>query len=131
MSEHKLTKKGANAELNPRTLHYDFFGPPGTLFISIAAPFFSYAFHYACSEKAGGCPRSYFDLPSGFVESVQDVNWWKAQWDPEGVAIYFAWYAFTVLAWLILPGDWVEGLPTRTGELVKYKINGEHASMVI
>ncbi|PVF94654.1 putative ERG24-C-14 sterol reductase [Serendipita vermifera] len=123
MTEHKLTKKSDNAELNPRTTHYSFGGPLGTLFVTIAAPFFTFVFSYACSEKAGGCPRDWFALLPEFVETVQDVNWWKAQWDPEGVAIYFAWYAFTVLAWAILPGDWVEGLPTRTGERVKYKIN--------
>jgi Delta14-sterol reductase len=119
MSKHDV----ANV-LNPQTQHYEFLGPPGALFVSAVVPFLTFAFSFACSEKAGGCPSSYATLPSQLIETVQDVEWWKAQWDPEGFAVYFGWYAFCILSWVILPGDWVEGLPTRTGQKIKYKING-------
>jgi hypothetical protein len=112
--------------LNPRTEYYAFLGPPGTFFISIAVVFFTYVFSYACSEKAGGCPRSYYELPSLFVDTVTDPEWWKAQWDFEGFMVYFGWYVFTIVCWAVLPGDWAEGLPTRTGERIKYKINGPY-----
>lgn len=110
--------------LNPRTTSYEFLGPPGTFLISTLVPFFTYVFAYGCSETAGGCPRSFYELPTSFMQTVTDVDWWKAQWDPHGFAAYFAWYAFTVVAWAVLPGEWVEGLPLRTGQKLKYKING-------
>lgn len=124
MSKHEVAKTNGVHTLNPRTQHYEFLGVPGALLISTLTPFLSFAFSYACSERAGGCPKSYSALPAQFIESVQDVEWWKAQWDQEGFLVYFGWYAFCVLSWAILPGDWVEGLPTRTGQKIKYKING-------
>ena len=39
--------------------------------------------------------------------------------------MYFAWYAFCVVSWQVLPGDWVEGVTLRTGDKIQYKINGE------
>ena len=38
--------------------------------------------------------------------------------------MYLGWYAFCVIAWLVLPGDWVEGTLMRNGKKMKYKING-------
>jgi delta14-sterol reductase len=124
MSKHEIAKTNDVHALNPRTLHYEFLGPPGALLVSTLTPFIAFTFSFACSEKAGGCPSSYSTLPAQLLETVQDVEWWKAQWDPEGFAVYFGWYAFCILSWAILPGDWVEGLPTRTGQKIKYKING-------
>ncbi|CAG7852191.1 Delta(14)-sterol reductase; AltName: Full=C-14 sterol reductase; AltName: Full=Sterol C14-reductase [Serendipita indica DSM 11827] len=121
-SAHKSTKDPASA-LNPRTTSYEFFGPPGALVVSIVAPLLTFGLSYGCSEKAGGCPGSWLQLPSDFAHAVADPEWWKAQWDPQGFVAYFAWYAFVVIAWAILPGEWVEGLPLRTGERLQYKIN--------
>lgn len=126
---HTMPAKQPSTPLNPRTTSYEFLGPPGAAFVSTIVPILSYALFYGCSERAGGCPRSYYELPEQFYLAVKDVNWWKSQWDPQGVLIYFAWYAYVVLAWFIVPGDWVEGLATRTGQKVKYKINGEFLSL--
>jgi delta14-sterol reductase len=38
--------------------------------------------------------------------------------------MYFAWYAFCVFSWKVLPGDWIEGVTLRSGGKIKYKING-------
>lgn len=119
------TTSHETSELNPRTQHYEFLGPPGAFLVSTITPFLTFAFTFACSEKAGGCPRSWLELPTAFLESVKDVDWWKAQWDPVGFGAYWAWYVFTVVAWFVLPGDWVDGMPLRTGGRLRYKINGE------
>lgn len=119
------------AVLAPRTTSYEFFGPPGAFLVSTGTPFLCYAIAYACSEKQGGCPLSWSALPSLLVESVSDPEWWKAQWDLEGVLVYFGWYTFCIITWWLLPGDWIEGLPLRTGERVKYKINGAPHSIFL
>jgi hypothetical protein len=116
--------KSSSDKVNPPTTSYEFLGPPGAFLVSTLTPFLAFAFTFCCSEKAGGCPRSWLDLPGAFVEAVSDLEWWKAQWDPVGFGAYWAWYLFVVVAWFVLPGDWVEGMPLRTGGRLKYKING-------
>lgn len=124
MSVTKHSNGASSATLNPRTTSYEFLGVPGAFLISTVTPFLAFAFTFACSESAGGCPRSWFEIPTAFAAAVSDLDWWKAQWDPVGFQIYWAWYAFTVVAWFVVPGDWVEGLTTRAGHKLKYKING-------
>lgn len=110
------------ADLNPRSTHYEFFGPPGAFAISIGVPATAYALYFGCSEQTGGCyPPIDTDL---IVSSLSDLNWWKSLWDTEAAIAYLGWYAFTVVAWAILPGDWVSGTTMRNGQTKQYKING-------
>ena len=110
--------------LNPRTKHYEFLGPLGTLFITLAVPATTYALYFACSETSGGCPPRLDSLWTSFVQSVNDKSWWLSLFDKEAGYAYLAWYAFCVVAWFILPGDWVEGTEMRNGKKKLYKING-------
>lgn len=113
------------AELNPRTNHYEFLGPPGALLISLGVPIMTYLLYFGCSEQSGGCPPPLDSIPVRVKSFFDDATWWKALWDSEAMLIYLAWYAFCVLAWLILPGEAVEGTKLRTGGTIKYKCNGE------
>lgn len=106
--------------LAPKTTHYEFGGPPGALFVSASVPFFTYALFYFCNPIVG-CgltpknPGLIFQaMGQGIVDSFKDYQGW---------AIYFGWYAFTVLCWAVLPGGSKEGLSLRTGEKLTYKIN--------
>ncbi|KAI5119289.1 hypothetical protein M0805_008068 [Coniferiporia weirii] len=123
MSSPSPSSKKSMAALNPRTTSYEFLGPPGALFVTVSVPFFTYALFFACSETSGGCPPPMSDMLDGFNKSVTDIHWWKGLWDTEASLMYLGWYAFCVVAWFVLPGDWVEGAPMRTGEKKKYKIN--------
>jgi delta14-sterol reductase len=109
--------------LNPRTTHYEFFGPPGALAVTLGVPFLTYALNLGCSERIGECPPPLKFIPEMLLASVSDLNWWKGLWDTQASLIYFGWYAFCVVAWKILPGDDVEGLELRSGGKKKYKIN--------
>lgn len=80
--------------------------------------------YFNCSEASGGCTPSIADLPFRFTAAVQDPSWWAGLWDTEATLVYLGWFAFTVIAWLALPGDWVEGTELRTGGKKLYKING-------
>jgi hypothetical protein len=112
------------SERNPKTTHYEFFGPPGAAFVSLTVPLTIYGLYFTCSEASGGCPPPLWSLPFNFVRSVRDLDWWASLFDGKATAAYFAWYAFTVLAWYILPGDWVEGPELRSGGRLSYKVNG-------
>nr|QXU63178.1 sterol C14 reductase [Phellinus igniarius] len=116
------SKEPANG-LNPRTTSYEFFGPPGALAVSLGVPFLVYALYFSCSESAGGCPPPFPVLLDRFTSAVTDLSWWKSLWDTEATLMYLAWYVYCVATWAILPGDWIEGIPLRTGGKKKYKIN--------
>jgi delta14-sterol reductase len=111
--------------LNPRTTSYEFLGPPGAFLITLGVPAVTYALHFGCSENSGGCPPP-LSTSTGdrIIQSLSDPNFWKGLWDTQATLIYFAWYAFCVVAWFVLPGDWVLGVKLRTGGRIKYKING-------
>ncbi|KAG8686279.1 erg24, C-14 sterol reductase, partial [Ceratobasidium sp. 395] len=109
--------------LNPRTTNYEFFGPPGAAVVSLGVPFALYALYFSCNEASGGCPPPVWALPFNFVRAVQDRGWWASLFDAKATVAYFGWYAFTVFAWAVLPGDWVEGVELRSGGRLSYKIN--------
>lgn len=113
-------------DLNPRTQGYEFFGPLGTLFITVAVPATTYALYFGCSEHSGGCPPP---LPLETIwptvkASLQDQEFWKSLWDKDAAVVYLAWYIYCVVCWFVLPGDWIEGTAIRDGTKKKYKING-------
>lgn len=109
--------------LNPRTKHYDFLGPPGALLITLATPFILYAIYFACNETSGGCPAPLPTLWPSLLTAVNSRDFWVSLFDLKAALAYLAWYAFCVVSWVILPGDWVKGLPMRNGQTKEYKIN--------
>lgn len=115
-----------SSTLNPRTTHYEFLGPPGALFVTVTVPLLSYALYFGCSEEFGGCPPPLATIPPLLSQALSTPSSWKALWDTQATLLYLAWYAFCIVAWYVLPGDWVEGVTLRTGEKKKYKINGAH-----
>ncbi|KIP08980.1 hypothetical protein PHLGIDRAFT_68417 [Phlebiopsis gigantea 11061_1 CR5-6] len=109
--------------MNPRTTSYEFLGPVGTLFITLAVPATTYALSFGCSEHSGGCPPLLATIWPSVKTSMQDPEWWKSLWDRDAALLYLAWYVYCVACWLLLPGDWVEGTTIRDGTKKKYKIN--------
>ena len=106
---------------NPTTTTYEFLGPIGAFIITFAVPTLTYAIYFTCSEQAGGCPPINLALPTN----------WSQLWDTEAFVYYLAWYSFCIIAWAILPGDWVNGVILRTGERKQYKINGTTSSLFV
>lgn len=112
------------AQLAPKSTSYEFGGPPGALFVTLSVPFFAYLLYFGCNERVGCAllpthPKLVFrQMGEGVLDSFKDTTAW---------AIYFGWYASTVLCWLVLPGKRVEGGELRTGGKLGYKMNGECA----
>jgi Delta14-sterol reductase len=112
--------------LNPQTKSFEFLGPPGAFFVSVTVPAVLYALYFACSEQSGGCPPllPLSTIPDAVLGAFANKSWWSSLWDTQATIALSSWYAFCVLAWAVLPGDWVDGVTLRTGEKKKYKING-------
>ncbi|KAG6865178.1 hypothetical protein C0991_004621 [Blastosporella zonata] len=117
-----MAKDAPSVDLAPRTTHYEFFGPPGALFVTLTVPAITYALYFGCSES-NGCNPSLSAIPDQIVASVTSPKWWASLWDTQASVYYLGWYAFTVVAWALLPGDWVQGTTLRTGGKQSYKLN--------
>jgi Delta14-sterol reductase len=102
----------------------EFFGPIGTSILVPVIPTVIYALYFACNDSSGGCPPPLAAIPFFSYRAVSSLTWWKGLWDTQAFLVYCAWMAFNVLAWAILPGDWVDGVELRDGTKQKYKING-------
>ncbi|KAK0532609.1 erg24, C-14 sterol reductase [Tilletia horrida] len=108
--------------INPKTEHTEFGGTPGALFVSTSVPFITYYLFYACNE-AVGCPLLPAQLDFSPIFTLLRQGVLDTLTDSTGWALYFGWYAFTVLAWAVLPGKWVPGTVLRNGDKLEYKIN--------
>lgn len=113
----------------PPSLSYEFGGPIGALGVTLAVPFFSYWLAFACTEDA--CPRwplpELLDWHAKGASAIfaGDRTWWSGMWSWEATAVYFGWYAWTVLCWAALPGKEVQGTVMRDGNTLTYRMNGE------
>ena len=110
--------------LNPKSSSYEFFGPPGAFAITLGVPVLAYVLFFTCNESSGGCPPPIQSLYPSLVQAVSDPAFWWKLWDPKAFSIYYSWYAFCLVAWAVLPGDWVQGIQLRNGKYQQYKING-------
>lgn len=118
--------KPTYAELNPKSIPDEFFGPIGTGIISVLVFIVSYGLYFACNERTGCAAPWYWDLRDydryahhvdAFVDKI---------FDGKALLVYLGWYAYCVAMWAIIPGKWVEGTLMRNGHKTLYKINGEY-----
>lgn len=109
-------------ELNPITKDLEFLGVPGAIGISVLVPYFSYFFALGCSE-AGCTPRPVKDFFLDGLAKYSSLDGILSLWDTQAAVVYFIFYAWCVLAWFILPGEWIEGEKMRNGQRLEYKLN--------
>ncbi|KNZ81777.1 Delta(14)-sterol reductase [Termitomyces sp. J132] len=62
---------------------------------------------------------------------MSDPDWWVSLWDTQAFLVYLAWYAYTVVAWFVLPGDWIQGTTLRTGGKKYYKLNAFPTALLV
>ena len=111
-----------SSPLNPKSTSYEFLGPPGAFLITVGVPILTYVLYFACNESS--CPPPLASLYPSLVEAVSDPAFWWKLWDSKAFTVYYVWYACCLVAWAVLPGDWVQGTQLRNGQYQQYKING-------
>jgi Delta14-sterol reductase len=111
------SKPKSQAELNPKTTEYEFFGPFGALFVSTVCPLLVFGLIFLCNDF--GCPpRNVSTWKYHLPRSIDEF------WDWKAVKWYFSFQIALVLLWFVLPGRWVQGRPLRDGTTLDYKCNG-------
>ena len=117
-----IMSNSKSSPLNPKSTSYEFLGPPGAFLITIGVPILTFVFYFTCNESS--CTPPLASLYPSLVEAVSDPAFWWKLWDPKAFTVYYIWYAFCLVAWAVLPGDWVQGTQLRNGQYQQYKING-------
>ena len=105
--------------LNPRTTHYEFFGPIGALTLGLGLPFVVLGLYVLCD--ADSCSLDPSTLTLDRLPSL------GALWHPLTFPIILCWVAFHALIYLSPLGFVAMGTRLRDGSHLKYKINGIHA----
>ncbi len=101
----------------------EFGGNLGATALTLFVPVVPFLLHKACEDY--GCAVS---IPIRNIVSG-DFSWadlWSAipATTPVAWAAFLIYLAFQVVLWWLLPGEKVKGLPTPTGNVLTYKING-------
>ena len=100
--------------VNPKTTHFEFFGPIGTFFLIFLLP--ATVLSLGLLVDSPIYPYSLNRLPSLIVEQMSAVR-------ATHVFFYLSWMAFQVFLYYFVPGKIVDGTVLRTGEKLKYKVN--------
>jgi delta14-sterol reductase len=117
------------AELNPRSSPSEFFGPIGTLAVTIFTPAITWALWFTCNETTG-CPPT---TRAGWQTVGDNLLDWPSSagkwWDWKAAGVFMGFYLYLVICWAVLPGDKVQGTLLRDGTKKTYTMNGEHGSV--
>ena len=105
--------------------HWEFGGPIGGLGIMVGLPTVMYFLLFSCGslkkEGASYCVSGPLALPELTELDIPPLHEW---WSLEAAAVFLGWFAFQVALERLLPGDVAEGVKLKTGERLKYRLNG-------
>lgn len=108
----------AGAPLNPRTTHFEFGGPLGALAVVVFLPVLVFVL-------AIGCDSTYCLGPDGLTGLIERFPMLaRKAVSAEAMVVILCWIGLQIALAIALPGPWVDGTKLRTGETLKYKING-------
>lgn len=119
----------------------EFGGPIGASLISFGLPIGCYAFAFLCNDVSG-CPAPSLLSPSKLFENgvgnalnvlAKEVGWpgFGGLINVEAVLGTFAWYAISLLLYVLLPAEEVDGTELRSGGRLRYRFNGmQHSTPV-
>jgi len=133
-------KKSTNATPAEEPHGYEFGGPIGAALISFGLPIGCYAFAFLCNDVSG-CPApsllspSKLFTPPSFSSQTpwehalgtlaHEVGWpgFSGLISIEAVLGTLAWYALSLLLYVLLPAQEMEGTELRSGGRLKYRMN--------
>ncbi|RMY05213.1 hypothetical protein D0868_06530 [Hortaea werneckii] len=143
-------KKASSATTSAQTEKphgYEFGGPIGALFISLGLPIACYAFAFLCNDVSG-CPAPSLLSPTklftppilsrqaGWQHALDvlkvEVGWpgFAGLLSLEATLGALAWYGLSLLLYVLLPANEVEGTELRSGGKLIYRMNSFSSALV-
>ncbi len=104
--------------MNPKTTHYEFFGPPGAGFLCVSLPLTILGLFVLCS------PDDCSIRLDPALPSLREL------WHPIAIGVVVLWCIFQAFIYLLPLGKTVQGTMLRNGTRLKYNINGLHAFVI-
>ncbi|KXT08648.1 hypothetical protein AC579_9413 [Pseudocercospora musae] len=127
---------------------YEFGGPIGASLISFGLPIGCYAFAFLCNDVSG-CPPPSLLTPSKLFSApllsnkapwqhaldtlAAEVGWpgWTGLINVEAILGTLFWYFLSLLLYVLLPAQEVEGTELRSGGRLKYRFNSFLSAVTI
>lgn len=108
-SSNSSPEKQEDTITNPRTTHFEFFGPPGAFAVTLGTPLTTYFLYYFLIGELASAP----------------LLTWTA------ILMYCNWFSALVFLWYIIPSQAISGSQLRTGKSLQYKMNGFQSLVVV
>ncbi|EPX73242.1 C-14 sterol reductase Erg24 [Schizosaccharomyces octosporus yFS286] len=117
-----MSKKVVFDKGKPKEFQYEFFGPIGALIVVMMTTTVVFGLYFGCNEN--GCPAH----TQKIISMIQNTTFIDAY----SFQLYLCWLGALILAWHVLPGEWVKGLPiNEKGTRLEYKMNGFATSSLV
>lgn len=118
--------------LNPTTTKFDFGGTRGAWTLTLSLPVLV-LFLYLCSNEEyhlEGININFLAINQIIkTQLIQNWRYYVLNW--QCWAIYCGWFFGLAILDLIVPGEWVQGVPLRDGSRLWYLINGKELSLIL
>ncbi|KAL1923256.1 uncharacterized protein VTP21DRAFT_9632 [Calcarisporiella thermophila] len=114
----------SSRDLNPKTQHYEFGGPLGTILVMLSSSSIVYFLFLTCNEKQG-CSID----PSSLRQAWHNFQW-RNIFDWNVTILYLLWVSFQAILYYIAPGKTGHGPLLRDGSKLIYPINGLSAFII-
>ncbi|KAI5307485.1 erg24, C-14 sterol reductase, partial [Ascosphaera atra] len=107
---------------------YEFFGPPGAIFIIFILPLVVYSLAFFCNDVSG-CPVPSLLSPRSLTlrQLKQEIGWpetgLSGLYDKDVTLKVLGYYLVLLILQVFLPGTTVEGVQLASGGKLKYKLN--------
>jgi len=136
------TKREKRAVKGEEEAHgMEFGGPIGASLISFGLPIGCYAFAFLCNDVSG-CPAPSLLSPTKLFESgfknaldilAKEVGWpgFAGLINTQAVLGTLAWYGISLLLYVLLPAEEVEGTELRSGGRLRYRFNAFLSAITI
>ncbi|KAJ1753729.1 erg24, C-14 sterol reductase [Coemansia sp. RSA 1821] len=115
----------ASTELNPRTVHRDFFGATGSLAVMLGTVSVVFIWYFSCNETACQLPLTATQW-SLILQQALDPSYVSSA----ALLYYSLWWLWLAALFFIIPAKVVDGVVLRDGRRLQYRLNGLSSLLV-
>ncbi|KAF8445170.1 Delta(14)-sterol reductase [Terfezia claveryi] len=106
---------------------YEFFGPPGAFVVTTSISIITYLTYFLLTPS-GSPPPAFLSSPLTYLQTALSTSF---LFHLPTLALFLAYFGFTVLLQYVLPGPLVPGVVLANGKRNLYKLNALYTSLTI